>query len=162
MALRTEDVQLRWADVQDLLSGIMLRAMGVPLDLRLEGAPLKWLVWLHGHMADTRRYVGVLVDQLHGVGGDGGPGAVHHPQLGHKVSYLRLMAVLLGWLGEIDLATVRLATGYCWCTGRLLEYDVVQAYATGYCSLRWSRPRCYAGGSAGTLLMLAMGAHGPA
>ena len=38
MALRTEDVQLRWADVQDLLSGIMLRAMGVPLDLRLEGA----------------------------------------------------------------------------------------------------------------------------
>ena len=38
-------------------------------------------------------------------------------------------------LGEIDLATVRLATGYCWCTGRLLEYDVVQAYATGYCSL---------------------------
>ena len=54
-------MQLRWADVQDLLSGIMLRAMGVPLDLRLEGAPLKWLVWLHGHMADTRRYVGVHV-----------------------------------------------------------------------------------------------------
>ena len=38
-------------------------------------------------------------------------------------------------LGEIDLATVRLATGYCWCTGRLLEYDVVQALATAIA--RW-------------------------
>ena len=45
-------------------------------------------------------------------------------------------------LGEIDLATVRLATGYCWCTGRLLEYDVVQALATAIArwmaECRWS------------------------
>ena len=60
------------------------------------------------------------------------------------MSYLRLMAVLLERLGEIDLATVRLATGYCWCTGRLLEYDVVQALATAIA--RWMAECCWSAG----------------
>ena len=47
-------------------------------------------------------------------------------------------------LGEIDLATVRLATGYCWCTGRLLEYDVVQALATAIA--RWMAECCWSAG----------------
>ena len=37
MSLRTEDVQPRWADCRDLLSGVMLRSTGVPLDVRLDG-----------------------------------------------------------------------------------------------------------------------------
>ena len=90
----------------------------------LENAACVWPVharaWLsgyalEGHVADAGVRCGTRL-----------PSAI-----GHRMGKIGLL------LGEIDLATVRLATGYCWCTGRLLEY---------------------AGGSAGTLLMLAMGA----